>query len=184
MGLGQHAGGRYNEKMESDDILVVIGKGTSNTARSNAHTLDKDGNAWFAGDVSVGANKQKLATEAYVKEHQGTGINDETTSVSETWSSQKISTELGKTIGEHYEGGGEIFNDYMDNIAEGNYSHAEGLCSEAYGEASHAEGNSSAYGNYSHSEGESVAYGDYSHAEGSVGIIQIKITGEANTLKY
>ena len=33
----------------------VVGNGTSDTDRSNAHTLDWDGNAWFAGDVYVGS---------------------------------------------------------------------------------------------------------------------------------
>ena len=42
----------------------IVGNGTSNTARSNAHTLDWDGNAWFAGHVSVGKwpNEKQLAT--------------------------------------------------------------------------------------------------------------------------
>ena len=29
----------------------IVGNGESNSARSNAHTLDWDGNAWFAGTV-------------------------------------------------------------------------------------------------------------------------------------
>lgn len=55
---------------------TIIGNGTSDYTRSNAYTLDWDGNAWFAGDVYVGStsgtNKddgsKKLATEAYVNE--------------------------------------------------------------------------------------------------------------------
>ena len=51
----------------------IVGNGTSDAARSNAHTLDWDGNAWFAGDVYVGgtsgtnrdAGSKKLATEEY-----------------------------------------------------------------------------------------------------------------------
>ena len=51
----------------------IIGNGTS-SKRSNAHTLDWDGNAWYQGDVYVGStsgtNKdegsKKLATEEYV----------------------------------------------------------------------------------------------------------------------
>ena len=39
---------------------------------------------------------------------------------------------------------GEIFNDYVNNKAPGNYSHAEGLSSYAIGTASHASGNNSA----------------------------------------
>ena len=54
----------------------IIGNGTSDTERSNAHTLDWEGNAWYSGDVYVGStsgtNKdegsKKLATEEYVDE--------------------------------------------------------------------------------------------------------------------
>lgn len=38
------------------EYLYSIGNGTSNKARSNAHTLDWEGNAWFAGDVYVGSD--------------------------------------------------------------------------------------------------------------------------------
>lgn len=52
----------------------IIGNGTSTSNRSNAHTLDWSGNAWFAGDVYTGstsgtnkdAGSKKLATEDYV----------------------------------------------------------------------------------------------------------------------
>ena len=52
----------------------IVGNGTSDTARSNAHTLDWDGNGWFQGDVYVGSTSgtnmddgsKKLATEEYV----------------------------------------------------------------------------------------------------------------------
>ena len=37
------------------EYVHIVGNGTSNTERSNAHTLDWDGNAWFAGDVYVGS---------------------------------------------------------------------------------------------------------------------------------
>jgi hypothetical protein len=78
--------------------------------------------------------------------------------------------------------GAEIFNDYTNNKASGNYSHAEGSSTTASGGNSHAEGyntkasgyashaegyNTKASGVYSHAEGsETVASGSYSHAEG------------------
>jgi hypothetical protein len=63
---------------------------------------------------------------------------------------------------------GEIFNDYVNNKATGNYSHAEGYNTRAGGNYAHAEGNgTSAYGTYSHAEGSSTrANGTYSHVEG------------------
>ena len=33
------------------EFVHVVGNGTSNTNRSNAHTLDWEGNAWYAGSV-------------------------------------------------------------------------------------------------------------------------------------
>lgn len=79
-------------------------------------------------------------------------------------------------------GGGEVFNDYANNTANGQNSHAEGQLNNASGVNSHAEGqetrsvgvNSHAEGyqthankNNSHAEGRiTVANGDASHAEG------------------
>ena len=75
----QHAQGKFN----IDDVDAkgkalntyahIVGNGTAD-ARSNAHTLDWEGNAWYQGDVYVGStsgtNKddgsKKLATEEYV----------------------------------------------------------------------------------------------------------------------
>ena len=65
-------------------------------------------------------------------------------------------------------GGGEVFNDYDNNTAAGNKSHAEGAKTKASGDYSHAEGNSTvASGLNSHAEGqETEAVSVNSHAEG------------------
>lgn len=65
-------------------------------------------------------------------------------------------------------GKGEVFNDYTNNEATDNFSHAEGNITKANGYASHAEGTrSEASGAESHAEGRiTVADGDASHAEG------------------
>ena len=65
-------------------------------------------------------------------------------------------------------GGGEVFNDYDNNTAVGNNSHAEGSQTHANKDNSHAEGCITvADGVASHAEGnETQASGDYSHAEG------------------
>ena len=64
--------------------------------------------------------------------------------------------------------GAEIFNDYANNKATGQYSHAEGSYTIASGIDSHAEGRLTiASGNYSHAEGYFItASGNTSHAEG------------------
>lgn len=65
--------------------------------------------------------------------------------------------------------GSEIFNDYLNNKATGEYSHAEGSGTLATGVNSHAEGrNTRAASYYSHAEGfNTIAAGACSHAEGS-----------------
>ena len=89
-GEGQHAEGKYN--LEDSTAIHIVGNGTAESNRSNAHTLDWQGNAWFSGDVYVGStsglNKDdgsaKLATENYVdtKFTQGvTSVNGETGAV-------------------------------------------------------------------------------------------------------
>ena len=64
--------------------------------------------------------------------------------------------------------GGEIFNDYTNNIATTN-SHAEGYNTKANGNCSHTEGNgTTASSNCTHAEGCcTTASGDCSHAEGA-----------------
>lgn len=65
-------------------------------------------------------------------------------------------------------GGGEVFNDYDNNTAVGNNSHAEGAKTNASGDNSHAEGSSTvASGLNSHAEGYNTrATISNSHAEG------------------
>lgn len=63
---------------------------------------------------------------------------------------------------------GEVFNDYVNNEATENYSHAEGSVTKANGYSSHAEGAKGiATGAESHVEGyKCQAQGTHSHAEG------------------
>lgn len=67
-------------------------------------------------------------------------------------------------------GGGEVFNDYDNNTAVGNNSHAEGARTNAKGDNSHAEGNGgTATGTNSHVEGlDTNTEGANSHAEGQL----------------
>ena len=72
-GEAQHVQGKSNIEDSKDKYAHIVGNGTSKTGRSNAHTLDWDGNAKFAGDVYVQGtgsedlvDAKKLATEEYV----------------------------------------------------------------------------------------------------------------------
>ena len=77
----QHVQGKYNITDVSPDgsegigtYAHIVGNGTSSYKRSNAHTLDWEGNAWYQGDIYIGStsgtNKdegsKKVATEEYV----------------------------------------------------------------------------------------------------------------------
>lgn len=66
-------------------------------------------------------------------------------------------------------GGGEVFNDYDNNTAAGNNSHAEGAKTKASGDYSHAEGNTTQANKIaSHAEGQhTTAAGIGAHAEGA-----------------
>lgn len=87
LGENQHVEGMLN--IGDETSLHIVGNGTYSTmtkpdTRSNAYTLDRLGNAWFAGNVYVsstsGTNKddgsKKLATEEYV-DGQMTTINNQ-----------------------------------------------------------------------------------------------------------
>lgn len=51
-GTNQHVHGKYNIVDNANKYATIVGNGTSAT-RSNAHTLDWNGNAWFAGSVTA-----------------------------------------------------------------------------------------------------------------------------------
>lgn len=51
-GFCVHAEGKFNIKNYSNEYAHIVGNGTSNTSRSNAYTLDWQGNGTFAGTVS------------------------------------------------------------------------------------------------------------------------------------
>lgn len=72
--FGQHVQGKFNIEDTNNKYAHIVGNGTNtdpnNPTRSNAHTLDWEGNAWYKGDIYVGGtgqddttNVKKLATE-------------------------------------------------------------------------------------------------------------------------
>jgi hypothetical protein len=67
----QHVQGKYNIPDPDNKYAHIVGNGSYNFGGndvSNAHTLDWNGNAWFAGDVYIGPNNEILVTKAYVDE--------------------------------------------------------------------------------------------------------------------
>lgn len=53
-GVNQHVQGKYN--IANSNYAHIVGNGESEEARSNCHTIDFNGDAWFKGDVFVYSN--------------------------------------------------------------------------------------------------------------------------------
>lgn len=117
-------------------------------------------NSTTVSDITISSSSSsttlddsKLTTKGYVDKGLNTKLN------------------ISDAVGQKYPNStyGEIFNNYTNNKASGNYSHAEGGSTTASGSYSHAEGYdtiASIY--YSHAEGcYTTASGHASHAEGN-----------------
>lgn len=68
-GASQHVAGKYNAT--NANFAEIIGNGTADNSRSNARTLDWNGNGWYAGKLTVGApavNDLDLPTLKQVKD--------------------------------------------------------------------------------------------------------------------
>ena len=63
----QHVQGEYNIEDSTKTYAHIVGNGTDSNTRSNAHTVDWDGNAWFQGDVYVGSNSGTNKDDGSVK---------------------------------------------------------------------------------------------------------------------
>ena len=65
----QHASGKFNIADDDSIYAEIVGNGSDANNRSNARTLDWDGNATYAGKITVGAgptNNMDLTTKQYV----------------------------------------------------------------------------------------------------------------------
>ena len=154
----QHVQGKYNIKDDTvNGYAHILGNGNSDTTRSNAHTIDWDGNAWFAGDVYIkGSNQTTGSTKLATTTEINNAINTAKTTHYVT-AGQKAGTALGSKA--TAEGG--------DTTASGTRSHAEGSNTVASGVTSHAEGeNTKAKGAAAHAEGYDTEAAYHAHAEG------------------
>lgn len=73
-GIHSHVQGRYNIEDTSDLYADIVGNGTTDTARSNAYTLDWSGNGVYSGKLTVGSGptaNMDVATKQYVDENSG-----------------------------------------------------------------------------------------------------------------
>lgn len=79
----QHVQGKYNIEDSSNTYAHIVGNGTAITARSNAHTLDWSGNAWYAGTVEGKALILPSSTENSTKKFRITVDNSGTITATE-----------------------------------------------------------------------------------------------------
>lgn len=74
-GRYQHVQGKYNIS-DKTDYAHIVGNGVDAENLSNAHTLDWDGNAWFAGKVCIGEENKELVTKDYIDDEVLSVVED------------------------------------------------------------------------------------------------------------
>lgn len=79
----QNVRGKFNKIDVDAEYLDMVGNGTDNDHRSNAYTLDKNGNAYYAGDMEVSAAVIRSSTPGSNKKFKLTIDDSGTISVSE-----------------------------------------------------------------------------------------------------
>lgn len=111
----QHVQGKCNIEDTINKYAHIVGNGTSDTKRSNAHTLDWSGNAWFAGNVYTGGSNQlsgnKLATNKYVNTTSKTFSLNNVVCIGDSFLHGYFGREKGKPAGWVPYGWGECLRD-------------------------------------------------------------------------
>ena len=101
----QHVQGKYNIEDTANKYAHIVGNGTTNIKRTNAHTLDWEGNAWYAGKLSqegTPTEDKDLVTKKYVDDNKeyinynDKLINDKITTLHISRNPVSCSTEINK----------------------------------------------------------------------------------------
>lgn len=117
--------GRYAEEGSADKYLFFVGNGTDENNRSNALTLDDDGNLNVTGDVTFGEDKfspreavaeQKEYIDKQIEEHTITADRvTDLTEFMEEYRTARIAS--GSYVGKGYaEEGGNVYRVYEQSI--------------------------------------------------------------------
>ena len=59
----QHVQGKHNIEDTTNTYAHIVGNGTADNTRSNAHTLDWNGNGWYKGELYTGGTSQSDANK-------------------------------------------------------------------------------------------------------------------------
>ena len=94
-GDSQHVQGKYNIEDGNGKYTHIVGNGSSNTTRSNAHTIDWNGVGWFAGGLKVGGSGQyDSAAKDIATIEQVTAKANETESAAKSYADTKVAATL------------------------------------------------------------------------------------------
>lgn len=93
----QHVQGKYNVVDANDKYAHILGNGSYNQS-SNAHTVDWDGNAWFAGNVKVGGTSYDDASEVALKKDIPTVDTDLSTTSTNSIQNKTITNWLAENV--------------------------------------------------------------------------------------
>lgn len=132
-------------------FIEIAGNGEGSNTRSNARTLDWEGNERLKGNLYINCNADSTGGNKVVSELDPVFIN---------------SISMGRTANSTVGANSTALGDGV--VASGSYAHAEGYSTTASGARAHSEGNTTtANGQNSHAEGDhTMAQGPNSHAEG------------------
>lgn len=101
----QHVQGKYNIEDNDNKYAHIVGNGAGDAKRSNAHTLDWQGNAWYSGKLSqegTPTEDKDLVTKKYVDDNKeyinynDKLINDKITTLHISRNPVSCSTEINK----------------------------------------------------------------------------------------
>ena len=101
----QHVQGKYNIEDTANKYAHIVGNGAGDAKRSNAHTLDWQGNAWYSGKLSqegTPTEDKDLVTKKYVDDNKeyinynDKLINDKITTLHISRNPVSCSTEINK----------------------------------------------------------------------------------------
>lgn len=101
----QHVQGKYNIEDKARKYAHIVGNGAGDAKRSNAHTLDWQGNAWYSGKLSqegTPTEDKDLVTKKYVDDNKeyinynDKLINDKITTLHISRNPVSCSTEINK----------------------------------------------------------------------------------------
>lgn len=62
----QHVQGKYNVEDDQDKFAFIIGNGADNITRSNALTVEWNGDTWCAGNMTLGENNSPVVTAEHL----------------------------------------------------------------------------------------------------------------------